>query len=77
MDFIWENVFCYTTRKVPLNFDGQDLGEQLTQFENAFSLANAVEIREKVPQEVSDFLYRYFGFGDFEKRIESSRQICI
>lgn len=65
MDFLYENVLCYTTSGAPLNFNGQDLEEQLTQFENAFSLATIVEICEEVPQEVGDFMYSDLGFSDF------------
>ena len=69
IDFLWENVFCYTTDEKPLNFDGQDLEEQLMRFENAFSFATVIEICEEVPQEVSDFLSLYFGFEEFENEL--------
>ena len=69
MDFLYENVFCYTAKGAPLDFNGQDLEEQLLRFDNAFSLATIVEIREKVPQKVHDFMYRFLGFTDFKEEL--------
>ena len=71
MDFLLDNVLCYTPDGKLLNFDGQDLEEQLLRFDNAFAITTVVEVREEVPQEVHDFMYRYLGFTDFEKELRA------